>query len=251
MSEGAKLADAIRNGKIASVVRSNNTCASACFLAFAAGTEKFASYTAQVGVHGASDRSGEETTGAKAATVSMARIAKDLGVPERIIGKIVVTPPSQMVWLAPDELRSMGTTITGKPNQTGGSSGQGGNGAPVQLGAPAQQAAAPTQTAPLTWSSVLDVGISLSKEQNGGTARFNRTCQPEVRKCSNAVFFRGKSGEEIMLRSIEDENGKQLRRDICTFNQFGDIRTCSDFDTKAKTREMLNPKKEWVFIDSN
>ena len=65
----------------------------ACFLLFAAGSEKYASYSANVGVHGASDQSGREEGDA---TVSMARMAKQLGVPESIIGKMVVTPPDQL-----------------------------------------------------------------------------------------------------------------------------------------------------------
>ena len=62
--EGVKLADAIRFAKIASVVPKGSTCASACFIAFAAGAEKFASYGASVGVHGASDKNGQETDSA-------------------------------------------------------------------------------------------------------------------------------------------------------------------------------------------
>jgi hypothetical protein len=84
---------------------------------FAGGSPKFASYGASVGVHGASDQTGQETVEAGAATVSMARIVKNLGVPAPIIGKMVVTPAEQIVWLTPDDLRSMGATMTGKPAQ--------------------------------------------------------------------------------------------------------------------------------------
>src|SRR5579871_5779285 len=98
--EGVKLADAVRTGKIATNVGQNAICASACFLIFAAGPEKNASYGAQIGVHGASDQDGQETVQSGAATVSMARVAKDLGVPSAIIGRMVVTPPDQMVWLS-------------------------------------------------------------------------------------------------------------------------------------------------------
>ncbi|NUJ78915.1 hypothetical protein HUN39_02490 [Methylocystis sp. FS] len=52
-----KLADTIRTAKIATVVQNGASCASACFVAFAAGAEKYVSYQASVGVHGASDRS--------------------------------------------------------------------------------------------------------------------------------------------------------------------------------------------------
>jgi hypothetical protein len=95
--EGVKLADAVRFAKMATNVGQGATCASACFLVFAAGETKFANYTAKIGVHGASDQAGVETVQSGAATVSMARVAKDLGVPPAIIGRMVVTPPSEMV----------------------------------------------------------------------------------------------------------------------------------------------------------
>lgn len=246
IAEGAKLADVVRNGKIATVVTAGSTCASACFIAFAGGNEKYASYTAQIGVHGASDASGQETTSARAATVLMARIVKELGVPERIIGKMVVTPPSQMVWLAPDELRSMGTTLTGKPNQTAQPSPLPQSG-PTQLG---PQASTPPQSeAPLSWKAIVDAGIARSKEQNGGTPRFSRGCQPELKSCFLVLIFKNKSGNDVIVRTTEDSNGKILKRDICTFNSFGDIRECSDFDTGATTKEMQGTDKQWRRID--
>jgi len=61
-------------------------------MVLAAGAEKFVSYAAFIGVHGASDESGRETIGSGAATVSMARPLKELGVPEGIIGKIGDAP---------------------------------------------------------------------------------------------------------------------------------------------------------------
>lgn len=91
--EGAKLAEVIRFSRAATVVVNGAKCASACFLAFAGGGEKFISYSAFVGVHGAANQSGRETVDSSAATVTMARIAKDLGVPDGIIGKMVVNSP--------------------------------------------------------------------------------------------------------------------------------------------------------------
>jgi hypothetical protein len=89
--EGVKLADGIRFGKIASVVPNGSTCASACFIAFAAGADKYASYGASIGVHGASEKNGQETEGSNSATVAMAKIVKELRVPADIIGRMVVT----------------------------------------------------------------------------------------------------------------------------------------------------------------
>jgi hypothetical protein len=115
---GVKLSEAVRFAKVATNVGQGATCASACFLIFAAGETKYANYNAQIGVHGASDERGHETVSSGAATVSMARIAKELSVPAAIIGRMVVTPPGDMVWLSPADLQSMGTTMVGKPAQT-------------------------------------------------------------------------------------------------------------------------------------
>jgi hypothetical protein len=88
--ESAVIAEIVRKGKISTSVLSNSVCASACFVIFAAGNKKFAHYTAQIGIHGASDERGRETVQSNAATVGMARAVKDLGVPANIIGKMVV-----------------------------------------------------------------------------------------------------------------------------------------------------------------
>lgn len=50
--EGVKLAQAVQFAKIATNVGKNGICASACFLVFAAGSTKFANYSAKIGVHG-------------------------------------------------------------------------------------------------------------------------------------------------------------------------------------------------------
>jgi hypothetical protein len=67
--------------------------------------------------HGVSDETGQETVQSNAATVAMARIVKELGVPATIVGKMVATPPDQLVWLTVDDLRSMDTKMFGKPMQ--------------------------------------------------------------------------------------------------------------------------------------
>jgi len=89
--EGVRLSETVKYAKMATNVAQGATCASACFSIFAAGENKFANYSAKVGVHGASDQTGTETVQSGAATVSMARFAKELGVPAAIIGRMVVT----------------------------------------------------------------------------------------------------------------------------------------------------------------
>ncbi len=100
-----------RHVEVSIVVDDGATCASACFLAFSAGAEKYVSANSFVGVHGAADRLGHVTADSVAATVAMARITAELGVPPQITQKIVATAPSEIAWLTADDLRSMGVTI--------------------------------------------------------------------------------------------------------------------------------------------
>lgn len=243
--EAVKIADVVRHGKIATAVLSGATCASACFIIFAAGNEKYAHYTATIGVHGASDSSGKETVESGAATISMARIVRELGVPASIIGKMVVTPPDQMVWLGPDDLRSMGAAMLGKPEQLATEQSQQQH--PAQLPTPilpdAQASTGPT------WGDLVKRAIDASTAQNG-KPNVSRICQPELKACSIAVFYKTKNGVNGMVRTAEDLNGKVFKRDICTFNNFDDIRTCLDFDSGKKTREMRASNGIWTEVEA-
>jgi hypothetical protein len=214
------------------------------------GDPKYVSYTASVGVHGASDASGRETVEAGAATVSMARIVKDLGVPASIIGKMVVTPPDQIVWLGPDDLRSMGTTMTGKPAQVPPPDQSATLQPPMQLDPTAKAIAPPASESKQVpeWKDIVAGAFALSAKQNGGTPLQSRTCQPELRICSTAVFFKGNDGATMMLRIGEDATGKFIGRDVCTFNEFSDVRVCIDWDTGTTIREMKNSSGQWYKV---
>jgi hypothetical protein len=247
--EGVKLADAVRFAKISTNVGKGTTCASACFLIFAAGETKFANYTAQIGVHGASDQAGQETAQSGAATVSMARVAKELGVPPAIIGRMVVTPPSEMVWLTPFDLQSMGTTMVGKPLQ-------------VATGVPPAVTTPPRQTqpsdpinlqpsarasAPPSWDAFVAAAVKISASQNNGKAVSGRVCQPENKTCNNAVIYYS-DGTEVMVKVTRDLNEKIILREVCTFNTPGDIRLCLDWDAGTKHRDMKNASGEWFKV---
>jgi len=247
--EGVKLADAVRFGKIATNVGHDATCASACFLVFAAGETKFANYTAQIGVHGASDQAGEETAQSGAATISMARIAKELGVPAAIIGRMVVTPPSDMVWLTPADLRSMGTTMVGKPAQVSTavtrpaeSPRQTEPGNPTNLAPVGRASQAPT------WDDFVARAIKTSAAQNNGKPITLRACQPENKTCNNGVVYHS-NGTEIMVKVTRDLDEKVVLREVCSFNAEGDIRLCLDWDAGTKHRDMKNPKGEWFKVE--
>ncbi len=111
-----------RHVEVSIVVDDGATCASACFLAFSAGAEKYVSANSFVGVHGAADRLGHVTADSVAATVAMARITAELGVPPQITQKIVATAPSEIAWLTADDLRSMGVTIVERSSPDVGTS---------------------------------------------------------------------------------------------------------------------------------
>jgi len=244
--EGVKLADVVRDEKLATSVVGAAKCASACFLVFAAGSEKFASYTAQVGVHGASDEHGRETAQSSAATVSMARVAKELGVPPSIIGKMVVTPPDEIVWLSPDDLRSMGTTMIGNPERLSAGpppDSQMSSQLPQPDRSKASQPDAPT------WENLLDRAIKLSKREHGGTPAFERTCQPEFKECINGLSFTAPDGTYMIMKVTENLDGKILKREVCSFNKFGDVRTCVDWETGEQHRDMKDKHGNWYSVD--
>ena len=110
--EGAKIVRLVRAANLKTSITSRATCASACFLAFAAGSTKLVDLAARVGVHVASDEFGAETPASIAATGAMARIAKRLHVPAKIIERMVSTPASGMFWLGRSDLVSMGAIMT-------------------------------------------------------------------------------------------------------------------------------------------
>jgi hypothetical protein len=256
--EAAKLADAVRFAKIATVVMNGTTCASACFVAFAAGGEKYASYSARIGVHGASS-AGQDTTESKAATVAMAKMVKELGVPPAIIGQMVVTPPGEMVWLTPGDLQSMGVRMTGKPMQTAMPSLT----VPVPNVPRASQAIPSNSTGGLAgsfnaslptskedqWSAFVNHGLQLSQAQHGGTPLTSRGCQPELRVCNVAIMFKGNDGKDMMVRVTKDADEKTVSRDLCTFNEFGDVRECLDWDKQTVRKDMKNASGDWVKIN--
>jgi hypothetical protein len=244
--EGVRLAEAVRFAKMAANVGQGATCASACFLVFAAGEAKYVNYSARVGVHGASDQNGAETIQSGAATVSMARVAKELGVPPAIIGRMVVTPPSEMVWLSPTDLQSMGTTMVGKPDQTG-SPGASAQTAPSLSPMQIQPTAKATATPDESWSTLVANAIQLSSRQNGGSPKTARSCQPAARVCSTAIVFRMKD-QEVMIVARENGSGKTIERELCTINSFGDIRTCLDWDTNAKHKDMKDSSGTWLKV---
>jgi hypothetical protein len=166
---------------------------------------------------------------------------------------MVVTPPNDMVWLSPDELRSMGVTMVGKPSQTA----QDATLPPID---PAQVARQPPQqtkpsdpvslspsaksSKPITWEDLVSHAVALSAQQNGGKAKTIRACQPEFKTCYNAVILT-LDGTETVLKVTRDMTDKIIRKEVCSFYSSGDIRVCEDWDSRRKHRDMQDAQGNW------
>ena len=75
--EAVRVADWVKSAKLSTKVGQSATCASACFIIFAAGETKYASISVRIGVH----RASEKDVVSRTATTSMADVAKELDVP--------------------------------------------------------------------------------------------------------------------------------------------------------------------------
>jgi hypothetical protein len=243
--EGARLAGTIREEKISTTVGQGAVCASACFLAFAAGDPKFVGDGAQIGVHKASEKGGRETVLSDAVTDSMARFAKELGVPSAIIARMVKTPPKQIVWLTAQDLRSMG--VNPRQVASDGLSAQQIPGEFASLAAVTPQARAASGSAS-SWNEFIDKVAKLSADQHDGNAALSRLCQPELNNCVLGLAYLLKDGRQGLAVVIQDVNGKTIRREVCEFNSSNDVRNCVDWDSGAKHHDTRDMKGDWVQI---
>jgi hypothetical protein len=116
IAEAIQIGDLISKTKMPVVVTERDTCASACFLLFMKSPLKLVKHGARIGVHAASDGSGNETARTTLTTVEMARLFRDSGVPNSVIGKMVTAPPGEMHYLSDSELAQMGARFMDDDN---------------------------------------------------------------------------------------------------------------------------------------
>jgi len=114
LEEGALIAGAIKASRLATRVEDGALCASACFLAFAAGDPRTAHPNAYIGVHQAADHDGRQSYKSREATRAMVEFARQLGVSSTITDKMGRTPSDSLEWLSSRDLRSMGATVSNK-----------------------------------------------------------------------------------------------------------------------------------------
>jgi hypothetical protein len=218
-------------------------------LAFSAGEPKFAGSAARIGVHKASDKGGAETKASGAATVLMARFARELGVPSSIIARMIATPPQQIAWLEPRDLHAMGVKTVDDVEQATRVAT-----APQEVIASQEPAAAsaaarvpPKQAmSGSSWNEFIDKVVALSAEQNRGSPILTRTCKEDSKECIMAVAYLLTDGRQGFASAIQDANGKITQREVCESNASNDVRDCVDWDTGAKFRDFKNTKGDWV-----
>ena len=243
---GARLAAVIKASRIPTSVPAGAVCASACFLAFAAGEKKFAAEGARIGVHKASETGGRETMQSNTATTAMAHFARDLGVPSAITARMVSTPAREIQWLSYEDLKSMRVTVGGKPPRgtevatAGNSSGSNRSPAAAERSSSDE---APGITA--SWDDFIDKVMALSARQNQGRANVSRHCKPESLKCVVSVAVLLKDGRQAVATVTRDASGKISKREVCENNLTDDVRDCMDWDSGTRYRDSKNSRGEW------
>ena len=104
---------------MATAVDKRSVCLSACFGVFAGGWRRNVDPAPnQIGVHSTSI-SNQETPEATAKTTFHARKLSAIGVPDKIIAKIVLTPPGQMYFLTLNDLWAMSVNVPGMARPPG------------------------------------------------------------------------------------------------------------------------------------
>jgi hypothetical protein len=108
MYGGVQIAAIVARHGLNTGVAHGGECASACVMAWAAGVHKSTATDARIGVHMARD--GDYQI-ASDATLFYARFVKQTGAPASVVAGLVSTPPQEVYWLSPAELRAWNTTI--------------------------------------------------------------------------------------------------------------------------------------------
>jgi hypothetical protein len=248
VGEGARIAAAIRTARLSTHVVEGALCASACFLVFAAGYERFAATGALIGVHKASEKGGRETSQSVAASRAMASFAMELGVPSAITAKMMATPSTRIDWLDPRDLKLMGVAVGSKPAPASRVAAvetppEEVHSAPNTVAT--SEAGAREEPAPATWAALIDKAMALSAEQNSGRPSIYRRCSAEAKECVMAVSYLLRDGRHGLAIMAQDANGGITRREVCVSNAGNDIRDCRDWDTGTSYRDVKNIRGEW------
>ncbi|MEQ4664162.1 ATP-dependent Clp protease proteolytic subunit [Providencia rettgeri] len=109
VAAATNMAFAINSKKANTVIVKNGICASACFLMFVAGNERFIFQNATVGVHQIS-YAGQSTLITKGLSLEMSDIYDFFYVPEKISYRMLKTPPSELYQLTESDKKHFDKT---------------------------------------------------------------------------------------------------------------------------------------------
>jgi len=199
IAEAALMADLIRNHHLSISVLSSSTCASACFILFLASPTKYVMHGARIGVHSASDEQGSESDTTKATTVDFARLAKEAGAPDSVVGKLVSTRPDEVKYLSDHELKLMGSIFTDDDDQ------------PQQYAAPA------SASRKIEGSVILHEGNNIPSNPMGptvGISNIGDVNSPEMRAQKDAEF--DKFWKQEIQISKNQHSGKAAAEKRCS-----------------------------------
>ncbi|PSC02785.1 hypothetical protein SLNSH_22345 [Alsobacter soli] len=101
LGESLAIAETVRRRGIATYA--SGTCASGCFMIFAAGTKRLAAKSARIGVHTAYTGAGSSDRG----TSVMASYALRYGVPPLVVAKMIATTAPNIAWLDRQDIKAM------------------------------------------------------------------------------------------------------------------------------------------------
>lgn len=105
LGQALLIGDEIRKRGLSTVIRQNGRCIAACAVVFLSGRTKYMGKDAGVGIIAATTRDGKVSP---AGTAVLAAYLRSVGVPERAVRVMSVTPPSIIYWLTYPEKRALG-----------------------------------------------------------------------------------------------------------------------------------------------
>jgi hypothetical protein len=251
------LSERVRYEGVTTVVGSENTCASACALVFAAGSSRIASETAKIKVHsvGTYDKAdatseGVEDLGALAVTTRLARLMRYYGTPEQIVGKLVVTAHDDITTLSLSDLRSWGVQLLPRPTDETTSIEP-----PINSRPTPALPARPLQQVPIAWSeNVLRVVTWFTAQSWDEKVSYLRSKGSTFRKdCSTPTcrFIADYTGTmaRITLYVEEAAAGQIPRRVWCVSDPNALLRSCYYQQGGQGWTQRYNPTSEaWVSI---
>lgn len=246
LKEGFGIAADVMATKIDTMVYRNSMCASACFLIFAAGNQKWIDDGARIGVHAAADQNGKETVGSMATTLEMVRIMKMLNAPPSVIAKAATTVPGAMAWLTADEAIAMGARWA-NPKSASASDSYNSPIAPQSSNYINPYASTDSEWRKYwTW---VDKTISIQNEDYEGEVGKSNTCgdYKGARVCTQQAFYYDKSGRYSVAIEMTVAGEVGLRM-VCRSTYRTDAyRVCTDFVSEKNERQVFR-KGRWFTL---